>query len=578
MKTARSNKSKLAIMGAAVLLAALSITGGCSPYDSSELQDPSGCVDDNDCASGLCIVGVCLDPSAENIGQVDIEVRPPQESEWLPQQVFGVTPGSEGRQIFQLKPTAHFVGRLMSADGAPISARVLAIPDAAITGRSLVRSVDTDPGTGAFSLSVVAQEQYRVTFSPLDPQVATYTLAQPYASGPLAGEVELGDIRFPADSDLRQISGRVVAGEGIGALGIPALEVRIFDGSRRVSSVGITDDNGQFTVRLSSGEADGRPVTLEVRPSEDNALFPTVRLDDQRFDDDTIVPTIELGTAVTSPVPVSGRVVGPDSSVVPRATIYAKAQLGPGQLNVVATTDENGRYNLDLPPGEWTMAARAPSTNASAGLLMGRQVSVGGPEPALDLVVAPRVVTGGRVLNAVGDGVAEATLRLLRVGPPGGGASGTEVAQPETEWSFLATSNASGRWQAVLDPGRYRVSVSPPAQSGEPNYTRLVDIFTDPPDIDVELPPPAHLAGEMRAPDGSPVGAYGQIRVFTPFVAEGGESLQLGSSETAENGTFGVVLPDLLWTGRPDGPDDEADRPEPLPEEEPTPEDGPGGE
>lgn len=552
-------------------LGAIAALTACTTFDSAELQDPSGCVDDSDCASGLCIVGVCLDPAAENIGQVDIEVRPPQESAWLPQQVFGVTPGTEGRQVFQLKPTANFVGRVLSADGAPVSARVLAIPDAAITGRSLVRSVDTDPSTGAFSLAVVAQEQYRVTFSPLDSQVATYSLTQPYASGPLAGEVELGDVRFPADASLRQVSGRVVAGEGIGALGIPALEVRIFDGSRRVSSVGTTDANGQFTVRLSEGEANGRSVTLEVRPSEENALFPTVRLEEQRFDDDTVLPTIELGTAVTSPVPVSGRVVGPDSSAVPRATIYATAQLGPGKLDVVTTTDADGRYNLDLPPGDWMMSARAPSNNASAGLLMGLQVAVSGPNGALDLVVAPRVPTSGRVLNAEGQGVPEATLRLLRVGPPGGGASGTEVAPPETEWSFLATSSENGRWQAALDPGRYRISVSPPAQSGEPNYTRLVDVFTNPPPIDVELPPPAHLAGEMRSPDGSLVGAYGQIRVFTPFVAEGGESLQLGSSETAENGTFGVVLPDLLWTGRPDGPDSE-------PSPEAPPDGGPGGE
>ena len=143
---------------AIALLGLLLGTAGC--FDSPLLQEnPGTCVDDSECTNALCIVGVCVDPSAENIASVDIEIRPPEESGLLPQQLFGLEPGAGARQQLKLRATATLVGTVVDAAGVPLAAKIFALPEEAIVGRSLVRSVDTSSTTCTFELRVVENER-----------------------------------------------------------------------------------------------------------------------------------------------------------------------------------------------------------------------------------------------------------------------------------------------------------------------------------------------------------------------------------------------------------------------------------
>jgi hypothetical protein len=525
-------------MAASLLTLFACAVGGEDPLD------PTSCTDDTECGGPrVCALGVCVDPRGQALDEVLLEITPPEASGLLPQQVRDpVALGEGGRVSVALRPTVVVRGNVVDPSGDPVPSQVFAVPLGGFPGRALVRSASAGGAAGAFSLPVVesadAADTYRLSVYPDDSTRPPVFLGSDIRVDPSPqGERLLSNITIPAEEGTLHITGQVVAGEGTAMLGIEGLEVRLLRGRTRVSSLAITDVDGGFSVAVTSAVADD--VTLEVRPTEENRLNPTVHVEDLSFDASADVGLIELGD-LPAPVPFAGVIFGPDSEPVPEATIYARADLGAGDFSTIILVDEMGRYDTVLRPGDYTFAVVPPASSPDAGALVGFEATVGPDAPAPTLNLPPRVEATGSVTDPDGAPLGNATVRLSRFAEVGGS---TEDVLEGVAWSFSAVTDAQGRWTQQLDAGRYRLVVDPDASTKLPRRTSVVDIEAEGEPITVVLPNPSILAGSVLSPSGEAVGMC-VVDAFSTLVGESGEVLELGSTLTRADGGFDVVLPD----------------------------------
>jgi hypothetical protein len=523
---------------ALLLAAALACTACADALLAPEGQGRS-CIDDDECTSGtVCVIGVCLDPTAQALDEVLLEVRPPDGSGYQPQQLQSpVSIGSAGRQAIALQPTVMVRGNVVGTSMSPVPSRVVAVPTSGIPGRALVVNAAADGSMGDFALPVVEGSTYTLTFFPDDTSRPPHFYPSTLTIG--AGAVsQLAAIELPDAVDLVRVSGRVVAGEGTAMLGVEGLEVRLLEGERRVSSIARTQADGSFAVDLAPGR--DTDLTLEVRPTEANRLNPVVRMEALSFEGPYDVGDIQLG-ALSAPVPFAGTVNGPDGDPVARAIIYLRATLGAGEFTLLVNADDEGRYDAELRPGEYELAAVAPTDDPSAGMLSGFVTEVG-PEVTPLINLRSRVSASGQVLDDGGVPVGNAQVLLTRIGHEGGA---EDPVLEGAAWTFTAVTDDGGGWQHAVDPGRYRIVVVPDASSSLPRLTRVVDVGEGNGTIGtLELSPPAVIAGTITGANGESIGAAA-VNAFSPFPVEDEAALELGSALTDTEGSFEIVLPDL---------------------------------
>jgi hypothetical protein len=496
------------------------------------------CVDDAECSDGvLCRLGVCA--STDDLGRVHIEVRPSSSSGLLTQQFMNERPEADTRLELTLSPTLDVAGVISLEDGTAVLARVVAVPEGPIPGRAIVAST-TSGMTGAFTLPVVERVRHNLTIYPDD------VTAPPFFSSSALiatqGMSAAREITLPLTENLVHVSGRVVAGGGASALGIPGLQVHVAETSgRRVSSVALTDDDGAFTLALS--ETRTGPFVLEVRPGEQQPYVPVVRLDFEDTSSDLeLLEPIDLGDLGT-PVPVSGRVVGPDGGKVPAAVIYLRGLVGNGEVRRQIACDENGLFDADLAPGIYDVAVVAPLSTSPAGMLvLSESATVAIPtEGDLLFTLPSRPQFGGSVVLSSRDPASGALVHLARIGAEGGG------AEPVLEGATLTTTvttASDGAFSVPLDPGRYRVRIDPTVESQAPSTTLVIDVFASPEPALFTLPPARFAAGIAKDGTGSPV-ADAQVRVFATVVGEDGGAIALGEGTTDLEGLFTVTVPDF---------------------------------
>lgn len=527
---------------ALAVTAFVSVWTACAADALFEADVGQPCASDDECGPRrfVCVIGVCVDSTAQSLDEVRLEVSPPESSGYRPQQLPDpVVIGEEGRAEVRLAPTVRLRGSVIDPNGAGIASQVIAVPAGGIEGRALVVTAQAAGAGGDFALPLVEGSTYRLTVQPQDAARPPFFVASDQSIGPSpTGEVLYGAITLPDLASLENLSGRVVSGAGTAMLGVEGLEVRALSEGRRVSSVGRTLADGSFTIFLAAG-ADG-PFVVEVRPTESNRLNPIVMVEDVYVGEGNVnLGEIPLGS-LPAPVPFAGVVRGPDGEEVGSATIHLSAELGEGTFSLVLNADEDGAYDAELRPGTYEVAVVAPPDNPSAGLLTGFTTEVDATSsPTLNL--PGRVLATGAVVSASQEPVSNAQVVLTRLGVSGGGADGVLEDQ---RWSFVAITDITGAWQKAVDPGRYRVTLLPDPAANLPRDTRVVDIDESSRDLgERALPPPAVIAGEIKSADGAPLG----MSVVTAFSAfAGGEgALELGSSLTDNDGAFEILLPDL---------------------------------
>ncbi len=493
------------------------------------------CLSDVDCLQNeVCVLGACSESDA--LSGVHVEVDPLDDSGLLAQQYFNLETMQEERAVFRLRDTVDITGTVLDVDGSPLPGRLVAVPRDRIPGRSLLRQTLPD-GTGAYALPLIEGDVYRVTFYPDDPHTPPWTESEAFVGSAFASTL---NVSLPGEEGYFAITGQVAAGDGAAALPIPGLEVQLSLEGRVVSSVDRTDEDGTFVLRLPAMAAGA--LTLVVRPTEANPQFPVVEVDADILEPQD-VGVISLGP-VASPVPFTGRVLGPGGDAVAYGQIYLRGTIGNGEVLRQVTCDERGRFAGELPPGNYDVVVVSPVNETEPGMVRQSNVAVPGDGAGYVFAVEERVRLTGAVVDAVGQAVQGATVEFERIARPGDGAGPDPVLQ-NTTWTFATTTSSDGSYATRVDPGRYRVRIVPSPEAQLPVWTTVIDVFADSSvRQDLTLPEALLLAGQVVGPTDTAVpGAT--VRVYSLAIGEDGAALYLGESRADETGAFGVVLPQL---------------------------------
>jgi hypothetical protein len=524
-------------VGAAVVVAAQGLAlGGCLLEPTSS----STCLDDTGCGDGaVCAFGLCVDANDARLDTVDLEVEPLASTGLPAQSIFGVdaSTADDARVDVALRGAATLRGTAVLDDGGSVSGVVSVTPLQSIAGR--LRLPTTTSVDGHWALPLVVGDTYRVSIVPDDdavaPAVADADITAGVDDDVALASCHLARVEGDATTCAVVVTGRVVAGAGAAALGVPALEVRIGDATgRRVSTLARTDDDGAFTLGVPA------PVSgavLEIRGTADNALQPTIALPI-----DLSTARVDLGVitqgARAETVTVAGRVLTDGGAPARAATLVIRGAVGAGLYAARATTDDDGAFSLAARPGVYDVAA-VGAGDSDDGLFLGALVV---DAAVLDAVftLQPRTDVTLAVQRSDGSDVAGASVVLQRIGDALG------VAEPvlvDTQPSFLSATDDDGVARARVSAGRYRVTIEPPRDSGAPVFSALLAV-DGPLTRTLVLPDSVVLAGSIRSPgDDATSGAV--VRVFSPIADEQGRAIFLGEAVTAADGSFSVAVPQL---------------------------------
>jgi Carboxypeptidase regulatory-like domain len=223
------------------------------------------------------------------------------------------------------------------------------------------------------------------------------------------------------------------------------------------------------------------------------------------------------------------------------------------------TTDGGGRFRIDnVKEGEYAARYQSPDYWLTAGPSDYRIFPVTAGDPVkLEVRMMPWSRISGRVVDRRGNGVANARLELTGLGMVAsgrtymrtswGGGGGGQLSASPMPMTFMGSADTQGRFEVQLMPGRYGLSVVPPADlkppEPEPDGPVLVWKRTEAASPIVVLPGgevsdielkllavPAHaVRGVVLNPDGSPA-----PRVSITL----GESFRGPAVESKADGTF----------------------------------------
>ena len=168
----------------------------------------------------------------------------------------------------------------------------------------------------------------------------------------------------------------------------------------------------------------------------------------------------QQATPAAAPARLFGRIVAADSGAPVRSAAIRVAGTNPGAATLVATTDDNGAFDVrDVPPGRYLVYVTKPgfvSTpfSLAAGTADPFGVSAGQQVDMRDLRLPRAGVVSGRVVDGFGDPVADIAVTAWRV----------EYLSPARRRIFSRASfqtNDLGEFRAHgLEPGKYFVSAS----------------------------------------------------------------------------------------------------------------------
>lgn len=496
------------------------------------------CVDDGVCADGtVCAFGACVDANDPRLAAVDLEIQPVATSGLPTQPVFDIDAASAGGARIEvvLENGITMGGTVTNQGGTPVPAQLQARPPSSIPGRLRLATAATDE-RGAFTMTVLDDGgDYDLSVLPDD---------RDYPPRELDG-VSPDDDLTPIVLDEQgltafvHLQGRVIAGVGVQAEPIEALELRVLVDGRRVSTLATTDGDGFFDLVLRDAIPPG--ATLEVQPATEEHTAPSlsIPLDAAAASGATIdLGDLSLGPTITAGR-VSGVVVDERGAPVRGATVTFRGLIGGGTYARSDIADDDGVFGVSLLPGDYTLAITAEPTSR-AGLLV-QDVSIPANGVAgLSIVVPDRVPVDVVVTTNDGVAMAAGSVTFQRVGDVFG------IAEPVltgVQPSFTVTADVDGRVELSVDQGRYRVNIQPPRGTGAPSFSTLVTVDGGL-DRSFVLPPQNVLAGRVVDDGGSAApGAF--VRVFSKLTDEQGRAIFLGEAVCADDGTFAVSVPDL---------------------------------
>jgi len=500
------------------------------------LRDPrvsaASCTSNGQCGRhDICFLGECRPPAA-NLSVVQMEVRPPAGSQ------FGV----KGQQLDLSRSVLNDVtlAVALGADGsvtqqlddggtAPVAGAILTWTDDAPVIRDRVEQVtavtDSDGGYGGARIS---QGSWRVLVQPPSPR-------PPLRTGPFDTTAPVLDFVLPRMSALQRLDGVLIGADG----GLAGASVTAVDAlGTAISASSVSQADGGYTLYLPPSLA---TPSVQIGPQDADAGTAAAALDPfPTYPPVLYQPSIAIDLPATAPL--NGTVLDSQGAPVPAARVYVRNVNKPWTLARSVTTNGAGAYAMTLRAGDYVVQA-APSTDANSPALSGEQsvtLPVAGP---VNLICPPKVVRLGQVLTADGRFVG-ANFQILATRVPDGLVT-TRAAPP-------TATDSNGIFSLVGDPGRWRITVVPPAGVNLPRNIVQVDLVATDPGPSalpaIRISPPLEVVGTVKwgpAPDAVIPGAM--VSFFSLDVS--GHSLFLGTALTDAKGRYAVILPDVAQPG-----------------------------
>ncbi|MFY0567889.1 carboxypeptidase regulatory-like domain-containing protein [Archangium lansingense] len=525
-------------------LLTMALATGCgSAYEADPVIS---CRSDSDCDSDeVCFIDGCGDPGKNIV----VEVVPNPRG-GLHAQDFRVE-DLRSQQNIELFDPAILHGEVR-VEGTSSSGAYSAPITLRMTGESLlipgvVRRHESTlvPDNGGYSLPV-GVGRYNVTLLATDAELPPLSSTQEVQPG---RSVTL-NFTLPVSSELVRLSGKVLRQDARPVdveLEVQALDEELRPLSQRVM---VKRETGEFTLALPPAAALRSTVVLQVVPTSADALVPQKLF--------TVSPRLGLQESLSmgdygEPVRFRSRVVNRDGLPVAQASVSLQGKVsGGGQFrSQKVLTDENGSFELLTLPNEAGNAMTlsiVPPPNSTAGLTL-KYVQV----PRTSLFVAPDMKCGERMK-------VRGTLQKPSGSQPAAGVK--VVAEPIdelTDWprssvSFEAsrTTDAQGRFELAMDPGRYRFDFIPTEDL--PRVSRIVTVRPEEGSSDGALELSSFTLSKGRSVTGrvsfngttSTLSAapYASIRFFRVGDVEGKPSaLLLSQTLTDQSGAYSTTVP-----------------------------------
>ncbi|MFL5365660.1 MAG: hypothetical protein ACJ781_09320 [Myxococcales bacterium] len=504
------------------LLAALALLSCVCALREPRTTGQSGepCSHNEDCDSSVCFLGECRAPSSA-ISTIYAEVRS-SDSRYGTLQQGGIDLRKTALADFTLQPVLSISGHVTQAS-VPVAGASVVFTDASpkIPDRTVSISAQSD-SSGTYS-AILPASTYQVRVAPANLPVSQVGTVQPQT--PL-------DVAIPPASSLAHVQGiLVVNGTRLAGAQVSAVDAN----GVSISGTQITANDGSFALVLPPGP----PVfSLQIGPqaaAPTNDTTPTFTPRAFPAGQPANLGTIDLGL-LPATATLTGKVQDSRGAALASTRVVVVATGATGYaLSKQATTGTDGTFSVVVLQGTYLVQAMPDADPQSPAISPSVQaVPVNAPSVQLGtpIVCPDKLHVAGTVLRADGSrapaGFRVEATRVPDQVIPG---RGTQTA----------TTDASGAFALVLDGGRYRVTITPTAESALPRTIVTIDVPAGAAPS-LRIAPPLDLVGTIRA-GSQPVAATVD---FYALDASGKRSVLIGSAVAdSTSGQYKVILPDV---------------------------------
>ncbi len=504
---------------------------------------------DSDCVAGLrcyqarfCVAATVTDTP------VIIRVSPPADSGFVVEQ-FDVTltgaSQNEPRKLVLTEPavihgTVTQKGNLLSAS---IPGTLLVTAPGAVAGRDLMfqatsySALKRFPGTDApqgYELRVQKGQSYALAFWPQSEDIPPH-----YSSLTAGDSIDQWNLVLPAESELKTLTGRIVAGANK-----PIVGLRVWlrdDAGQAWSTRGTTDATGQYSFKV---DPTAPPARLVFGPDSTVSADQAGSLPSGEVAAPLDVTTVasELPVIHLTQLPPAATTVlhvrGPDGQPLAGAAVRYVMKVTDlpddvtlARLNLIwnTMTDATGSAQVVAPPLLGDLTITPPPKAIAARMQLIATTLVPGDQ---EIDLQSRVRVTGTVKDFASRSVPDAQVTLREVESDG------EPSDTDGDEATFSTSpDADGNFAVWVDPGKYAVWVEPsPGTSLARVMARIDEVTADTAanPWHLVLPPPMVLVGEILTQSGLPLLGVQidvlAVKVQTPLGTGTGGDNQLGNS------------------------------------------------
>ncbi len=314
---------------------------------------------------------------------------------------------------------------------------------------------------------------------------------------------------LPAPDTMIELSGSIQLDESFGS---PVSGMTVFavnTEGETVSSTTESDASGEFTLHFWPRMASTQ-VTIHARRTARSGPLPDLRQSFVLADEGMNNPAVKLVVGRLDAVQrFTGVVLGPEP--IQGTTLRFVGDIGDGLYRVdVGETDETGRFEVMLYPGDYEVEIRPP-LESRYRLSLIRLLVEDGAE--LELRPQRRVPVTGLVQGSDGEGLGSARITAILRSASFASPDLRRESQLTPARTQHAQTGPAGAFAVQLDPGEHELYVQPPPLSGLAAIRRrfsvpaLDTVLTD---VNIQFPPASAI--RVRVID-SDAGALTGVRV-----------------------------------------------------------------